>query len=76
MVDIILNIPVSNDVSFAGYFYSEIQNYKTLQKTIEEQGDFRINRGGFATNVIEMIPVLSHNLGRLTELEDENNVIL
>ncbi|MDH2907382.1 MAG: hypothetical protein PXX83_04710 [Candidatus Nitrosotalea sp.] len=76
MDDIILNIPVSVGISLAGYFHPEIQNGKTLQKTIERQGDFRINRRGFATNVIKMIPVLlQYNLVRLTKLEDGNNVI-
>ncbi len=72
--DIILNIPVSVCVSLAGYFYTDLQDCKALQKTIEKQGDFRINRRGFATDMIEMILVLlQHNLDRLKELEGKIN---
>jgi hypothetical protein len=67
--DIILNIPVSTGVSVADYFfYSNSQNGKTLQKRIEERDDFRINRRGFATDMVEMVLVLlQHNLYRLWE---------
>ncbi len=74
--DIILNIPVPVCVSLAGYFYSELQYCKTFQKTIEKQGEFRINRRGFAIDMIEMILVLlQHNLDKLKKLEEKNNII-
>jgi hypothetical protein len=75
--DIILNIPIPVCVSLAGYFYSDIQDCKALQKTIEKQGEFKINRRGFATDMIEMILVLlQHNLDRLKKLEGKNNFTL
>src|SRR5574337_195196 len=73
--DIVLNIPVPICVSLSGYFHSELQDSKTYQKMIEKQGEFRINRRGFATDMIEMILVLlQHNLDRLNELEGKNSI--
>ncbi len=65
--DISLNLPVSTTVSLSEYvFYSQPQNEKILQKRIERYDDFRINRKGFAKDMIEMVLVLlNHNLDKI-----------
>jgi hypothetical protein len=69
--DITLAIPVSVCISLAGYFFhSGSKNGKTIQKSIEKQGDFKINRKGFATDMVEMVLVLlQHNLDAINKLK-------
>lgn len=71
--DVTLTIPVSTCVSLASYFFhSGSQNGKIIQKSIEKQGDFRINRKGFATDMVEMVLVLlQHNLDVINKLKSD-----
>lgn len=65
--DISLNLHIPTGVSLADYFfYSQPENEKALQKRIEWHDDFRINRRGFARDMIEMVLVLvQHNLDKI-----------
>jgi hypothetical protein len=69
--DITLTIPVSTCISLASYFFhSGSKNGKVIQKSIEKQGDFKINRKGFATDMVEMVLVLlQRNLDVINELK-------
>lgn len=73
--DISLNLPISTAVSLSDYlFYSQPQNEKTLQQRIEKYGDFRINRKGFAKDMIEMVLVLlQHNLDKINEVSEKKS---
>ncbi|GEM_PF-3899386 len=72
MHDGTLNIPARVCLSVAEYiFYSDAQNEQSLQKMIEKGDGFRINRKGFARDMIEMILVLlQHNLEELAKSSD------
>lgn len=60
--DTSLNISVSTCVLLANYFfYSNSSNEKALQKRIEENEEYRINRKGFARDMVEMVLVLIQN---------------
>ncbi|HET6458175.1 MAG TPA: hypothetical protein VFG24_04780 [Nitrosopumilaceae archaeon] len=62
-------------VSLADYFFhSNVRNEKTLQDMIEKQDGFRINRKGFAKDMLEMILVLlEQNLAKLKNAENKKN---
>lgn len=74
--DMTLNIPVSTCISLASYFfYSNPSNEKILQKRIEKNGKYRINRRGFATDMIEMVLILiQHNLDRIKNIEKTKKI--
>lgn len=74
--DITLNIPVSIGVSLSDYFfYSNSKNEKTFQKMVEKDGDFAINRKGFARDMIEMVLVLlQHNLDKIEEISEKKSM--
>ncbi len=69
--DTSLNISVSTCVLLANYFfYSNSSNEKALQKRIEENEEYRINRKGFARDMVEMVLVLiQNNLDKMKDAE-------
>ena len=74
MYDTTLSIPIPICLSLTEYvFYSDTQNEHAFRNAVERDGEFRINRRGFARDMAEMILVLlQHNLDKLSETEKLN----